>query len=423
MVNVGSQDNQINITVSSGGNTSSVNATPDMAMYYSDKAKEWATSNRIVDGQDFSSKYYAKQSSESATQAGKAKELVLEAKDVAVSEIAQESEIQKQTLNANAQEQISTLQEISQVEQQELQSIVNHINTGKAVYIGETAPTDDVYSVWVSPEDNEIDLEIQEIKESLEGVVNTDLSNLSEEGEAHFDNRYVNIAGDTMTGQLVVENGYIYNKGASTNTIDFTTTDIPSSAINGGNYNFRDKNNQTCGQIINQLDTNGYLRTSLVARRSVNGAIKTAQLWVCIKHDGTVATYAPTPSQNDSSTKIATTAFCDGVTTVKNKTIVSNLTMTPNQEYTYSLSDYLPNDSNKYEVLFCVYADMSGNNVSLQMKTDFQTNYVIVSRGSGSFAGASTRLTIGTGRSITIKNTASPNIVVGLVAFEYRKVR
>lgn len=265
---------------------------------------------------------------------------------------------------------------------------------------------------------------------ALAATANKDLSNLSETGENKFvktselvEVNYVNKSGDTMTGHLVVENGYVYNKGASTNTIDFTTTTTPSSTISGGNYNFRDKNNQTCGQITNQLDNYGYLRTILLTRRSVNGSIKVASISVGLDKDGNIATYAPTPSQNDSSTKIATTAFCDGVTTVKYKTIVSNLTMTTNQEYTYSLSDYLPNDSNKYEVLFAVYADMNGNNASLQMKTDFQTNYVIVARGSGGFTGASTRQIIGSGRSITIRNTATQGITMGLVAFEYRKVR
>ena len=54
------------ITVTSMGTTANVNATPDSARYYSDKSKEWAISNRIVDNIDYSSKYYANESKKQA---------------------------------------------------------------------------------------------------------------------------------------------------------------------------------------------------------------------------------------------------------------------------------------------------------------------------------------------------------------------
>ena len=46
---VSSQNNKINVTVSSSGNTANTNVTPDYAQYYSEKSKEWAISNKIVD--------------------------------------------------------------------------------------------------------------------------------------------------------------------------------------------------------------------------------------------------------------------------------------------------------------------------------------------------------------------------------------
>ena len=57
MVDISSQNNKKNVTVTSNGNTANVNATPDIARYYSDKSKEWAISNKIVDNEDYSSKY------------------------------------------------------------------------------------------------------------------------------------------------------------------------------------------------------------------------------------------------------------------------------------------------------------------------------------------------------------------------------
>ena len=66
MVDISSQNNKINITVSSSGNTANTNVTPDYAQYYSEKSKEWAISNRIVDNIDYSSKYYANESKKQA---------------------------------------------------------------------------------------------------------------------------------------------------------------------------------------------------------------------------------------------------------------------------------------------------------------------------------------------------------------------
>ena len=62
MVDVSSQNNSVSINVSSSGNSASIKATPDTALYYSEKSREWAISDRIVDGVDYSSKYYAQQS-------------------------------------------------------------------------------------------------------------------------------------------------------------------------------------------------------------------------------------------------------------------------------------------------------------------------------------------------------------------------
>lgn len=87
MVDISSQNNKINVTVSSSGNTANTNVTPDSAMYYSNKSKEWAISNRIVDNIDYSSKYYANESKKQADiSTAKASEVV-ESGNTAVSNI------------------------------------------------------------------------------------------------------------------------------------------------------------------------------------------------------------------------------------------------------------------------------------------------------------------------------------------------
>jgi hypothetical protein len=69
MVDVNAQNKTISVNVSSSGVSSSVNASGDTTMYYSKKAREWAISNRIVDGVDYSSKYYAGRANQSALNA------------------------------------------------------------------------------------------------------------------------------------------------------------------------------------------------------------------------------------------------------------------------------------------------------------------------------------------------------------------
>jgi hypothetical protein len=69
MVDVNTQNKTISVNVSSSGVSSNVNASGDTTLYYSNKAREWATSNRMVDGVDYSSKYYASKANENALNA------------------------------------------------------------------------------------------------------------------------------------------------------------------------------------------------------------------------------------------------------------------------------------------------------------------------------------------------------------------
>ena len=87
MVDISSQNNKINITVSSSGNAANTNVTPDYAQYYSEKSKEWAISNKIVDNTDYSSKYYANESKKQADISTAKTAEVVESGNTAVSNI------------------------------------------------------------------------------------------------------------------------------------------------------------------------------------------------------------------------------------------------------------------------------------------------------------------------------------------------
>jgi hypothetical protein len=115
MVDVSSQNNSASINVSSGGNSASIKATPDMAQYYSEKSREWAISNRIVDNTDYSSKYYAEKSKESEAKAENYERSVIEKYNSFV-EISNQAETELQTLRDDSILQINTAKDSGIIE-------------------------------------------------------------------------------------------------------------------------------------------------------------------------------------------------------------------------------------------------------------------------------------------------------------------
>lgn len=57
------------VNVKAGGNKIRINATSDLSNFYSELSKKWAVSDVIVEGKDYSSKYYANVSKNSAAEA------------------------------------------------------------------------------------------------------------------------------------------------------------------------------------------------------------------------------------------------------------------------------------------------------------------------------------------------------------------
>jgi hypothetical protein len=201
MVDVSSQNNSVSINVSSGGNSATIKATPDMAQYYSEKSREWAISNRIVDNTDYSSKYYANKADQSALSAKNYAQLaensygqiqgsvddvldnINSSAQTAINAIDLKGEEEKEAISTVAQGavagvkqesqiQMSTIQQVSQLEQEEIQEIINRIEDGKAVYVGENEPTDPIYTVWVDPDERDLTLDIEEVKNDIIQIQN-----------------------------------------------------------------------------------------------------------------------------------------------------------------------------------------------------------------------------------------------------------
>lgn len=137
---------------------------------------------------------------------------------------------------------------------------------------------------------------------------NLNLSNLTEEGEAHFDNRYVNIAGDTMTGHLTLENGQIVIRSTNMDSADETA---PSEQLTSRQIFFTDKNGNILGQMYTARTVANSQVFTMTVRRKLGGADKATSMSLFVDTNGiarfefprctTKPTTASTASHNRTS--------------------------------------------------------------------------------------------------------------------------
>ena len=134
------------ITVTSAGTVANANVTPDSAMYYSNKSKEWAISNKIVDNTDYSSKYYAGESKKQADiSTAKATEVIESgntalssidtAKNNAITSITNQETTSKTSLIDEGATQIGLIQNEGATQVANVQSTGFYMRDDKLYYI------------------------------------------------------------------------------------------------------------------------------------------------------------------------------------------------------------------------------------------------------------------------------------------------
>lgn len=139
-----------------------------------------------------------------------------------------------------------------------------------------------------------------------------------------LDNRFVNVTGDTITGNLnlvkttpkfTIENTNT-SAGVSglyikSNSFDITTASSLSlsSVYYGGALFFTDKNDQTSGALRNQITTANTMVTQITASQSIGGTVYTANVSANVDKNGNAFASCPTPPANSNRTDIATTAW------------------------------------------------------------------------------------------------------------------
>ena len=116
------------VSVSSANVGTEISASADLGLYWSQKAKNWAISNNIVDNEDYSAKYYANKSKSSANEsqsyANNARETytnfvsdannyiaeVVETKDSAIAEVESKTSNVVEGIEAKGQETVSAIE-------------------------------------------------------------------------------------------------------------------------------------------------------------------------------------------------------------------------------------------------------------------------------------------------------------------------
>ena len=138
------------ITVTSAGTVVNANVTPDTAMYYSNKSKDWAISDRIVDNIDYSSKYYANESKKQADiSTAKATEVITSgntavsniesARDNAIIDITNQENLSVDNVNTAGATQVALATEQANIATQQATIATN--KTSEVVASGNTALT------------------------------------------------------------------------------------------------------------------------------------------------------------------------------------------------------------------------------------------------------------------------------------------
>lgn len=145
MVNVSSKNNEISINISTTGNKSNIKLdTPQN--YYENLAKHWAVSEKLVNGEDYSSKHYANESKQQAILAKeKADIAVVKAQEVldngnkALSNISSQEEASKSSIKTEGESQIANIQangntQINNIKKQGNESVTS-VNSAGATQV------------------------------------------------------------------------------------------------------------------------------------------------------------------------------------------------------------------------------------------------------------------------------------------------
>ena len=262
---------------------------------------------------------------------------------------------------------------------------------------------------------------------------------------AFVDGGFVKKTGGTITGVLDFATGNDVFETRQWHTSEaITIGETPSSDFYAGLVT-EDSQDKSFANINTSYKTDGTIGANFYVHRDDSGSSVTGTLGVYIAQDGTAPyTKAPTPPLDSNDTNIATTAFCDGNWTFieSNKSRVfsseTGLSLNYASNYLQSLTSYLPNDSNLYELFISARVtpgSTSGNSGYCRLNVaidgnESSTRYPFwiflgsaVNRGNADYTEGNTTLVAKRNDKIIISRTDSLNARLDMWMLAYRRVR
>lgn len=229
----------------------------------------------------------------------------------------------------------------------------------------------------------------------------------------------VSKAGDTMTGALTIANDE-YDKLALKHTVQ--EAGVTPSTNQGNSLVFQDKNGTVVGYVQNVYKTDGGRYNRIGTRKGDGTGL--ASIEVGFSTGGTA--YCSFPN----------TERVDGQWVYKNTSLGSGVTWNASSHSSaknYSLSSYLPNDGQKYEVLIRANGtttSTSGKYISVGIMSDIITATAYVCRcrtrtSSSQNCAGNVIIPVGTGRKITVAGAGSEASADGtydIACIGYRRI-
>lgn len=173
-----------NVSVKSTELKNQITAGADMSIYYSNKAKEWAISDKLVDNEDYSSKYHANLA-KSYTEEGALQ--IAEITTLREQTLA-DIETEKQNVIDIGTDQINQVTTISNTAISDIETnktnALSDIDSAKTIVL-EDISTQETQTINNIKETADVELD-KIVGAGIDSRANIDLSNLSEAGEKHF---------------------------------------------------------------------------------------------------------------------------------------------------------------------------------------------------------------------------------------------
>ena len=266
-----------------------------------------------------------------------------------------------------------------------------------------------VYIVVATSTKTDVEVDIDQIATDV-NTISTDLNNTK-----------VSKAGDTMTGDLVIQKGG--NPALHISNLDITKGTVPS--VNKySEILFNDSSddstyaNTRMGLVGLNTRTDGSVRMNFTAYKNEAGSTTSANFHVDVAADGTASCTFPN------------TTCVDGQWIDKYVSIADGTSLNGSTELTYTLTN-VPNDGYKYEVLLsgrCITGSTSGNSCQLAVRSDFITWHYIslcyaqTRTSYSSIARGNTILPLTSSRKIYVYRNSNYNGTFLLELIGYRRI-